>query len=176
MAAATSQPTRSLIVATLAPEADASAGLIEAEEAGVLVIERERIRFAHPLLASVIYGSASHERRRQLHRRLAQVVSDPEQRARHLALSTVDADAATAAELEQVATQAATRGAQQAAAELFSASHRLTPSDQAEDLVRGPTARRLRCWRRATRAVRACSPRRRPTNLRQPRSAPRHTA
>lgn len=39
-AAATSQPTASLIVAALAAEADASAGLIEAEEAGVLVIER----------------------------------------------------------------------------------------------------------------------------------------
>ena len=136
VAAATSQPTRSLVVAALEAESDASTGLVEAEELGVLVIERERIRFAHPLLASVIYGSASHERRRQLHRRLAQVVSDPEQRARHLALSTVDPDLAIAAELEQVAAQAATRGAQQAAAELFSASHRLTPNDRVEDLVR----------------------------------------
>ena len=106
---------------------------VEAEEAGVLTVERDRIRFSHPLLASVIYGSASHERRRQLHKRLAVVVSDPEQRARHLALSTTEPDEATAAELEQAARQAARRGAQQAAAELFAASSRLTPADRAED-------------------------------------------
>ena len=55
-------------------EGDARAALIEAEDAGVLVTERDRIRFTHPLLASAVYGSASHERRRQLHERLATVV------------------------------------------------------------------------------------------------------
>ena len=75
-AAATSQPTRHARSAFPA-DADFGAALLEAEEAGVLSSEDERIRFGHPLMASVIYGSASAERRRQLHKRLALVVSDP---------------------------------------------------------------------------------------------------
>ncbi len=135
-AAATSYPTTSLLEEALSAEADVSAALIEAEEAGVLVTERERIQFAHPLLASVIYGSASNERRRQLHKRLAVVVSDPEQRARHLALSTTEPEESIASEIEQAAVQAAKRGAQHAAAELFAASARLTPVDLPEELTR----------------------------------------
>ena len=134
-AASTSHPTPALLAGALGEET-MSAGLIEAEEAGVLTVEDNRLRFSHPLLASVIYRSASHERRRQLHRRLATVVTDTEQRARHLALSTTEADPSIAAELEEAARQAARRGAQRAAAELFAASIRLTPGDQAEDRAR----------------------------------------
>ena len=134
-AASTSHPTPALLAGALGEEM-MSAGLIEAEEAGVLTVEDNRLRFSHPLLASVIYRSASHERRRQLHRRLATVVTDTEQRARHLALSTTEADPSIAAELEEAARQAARRGAQRAAAELFAASIRLTPGDQAEDRAR----------------------------------------
>ena len=114
----------------------AGAALAEAEEAGVLVSERGRIRFTHPLLASAIYGSVSQEQRRQLHRRLAEVVGDPEERARHLALSADEVDEATAAELEQAARQASLRGAQDAAAELFEAACRLTPADRPDGLAR----------------------------------------
>ena len=67
-AAATSQPTRSVLASALHADADFGAALLEAEEAGVLTSEDDRIRFEHPLLASVIYGSASAERRRQLQR------------------------------------------------------------------------------------------------------------
>jgi DNA-binding CsgD family transcriptional regulator len=126
-AAATSQPTRSVLASVLPPDADFGAALLEAEEAGVLSSENERIRFEHPLMASVIYGSASAERRRQLHRRLALVVSDPEERARHLALCTTEPEEEIAAELEAAAALAARRGAPEAAAELFSAAKRLTP-------------------------------------------------
>ncbi len=134
-AASTSHPTPALLAGALGEEM-MSAGLIEAEEAGVLTVEDNRLRFSHPLLASVIYRSASHERRRQLHRRLATVVTDTEQRARHLALSTTEPDPSIAAELEEAARQAARRGAQRGAAELFAASIRLTPGDQAEDRAR----------------------------------------
>jgi len=135
-AAAVSRPTASVLADALSAEHDFGAALVEAEEAGILVSERERIRFAHPLLASVIYGSASPERRRQLHKRLAVVVADPEERARQLALSTTEPDEAIAAELEQVARQAAKRGAQQAAAELYASSRRLTPDERQEELTR----------------------------------------
>jgi tetratricopeptide (TPR) repeat protein len=135
-AAATSQPTRSVLASALYADADFGAALLEAEEARVLTSEDDRIRFEHPLLASVIYGSASAERRRQLHKRLALVVSDPEERARHLALCTTEPDEEIAAELEAAAALAAGRGAQEAAAELYSAAKRLTPLVHEEELTR----------------------------------------
>ena len=46
-------------------------------------------------------------------------MSDPEERARHLALCTTEPDEEVAAELEAAAALAARRGAQEAAAELF---------------------------------------------------------
>ena len=135
-AAVASQPTRPLLVDALPSVPDIGAALLEAEEAGVLVFERERIRFSHPLLASVVYGSASQERRRQLHQRLAAVVADPEERARHLALSTTTRDEATASEVEAAARLAAARGAPQAAAELFTAAGRLTPESRVAEAGR----------------------------------------
>jgi len=137
LAAATlSRPTVTAVGhASAAPETAASA-LAEAEEAGVLVSERGRIRFTHPLLASAVYGSVPQERRRQLHRRLAEVVGDGEERARHLALSTDEVDEETAAELERAAQQASLRGAQDAAAELLESACRLTPPEQPDALAR----------------------------------------
>jgi DNA-binding CsgD family transcriptional regulator len=134
-AAATSQPSLSVLASALPADADFGAALLEAEEAGVLTSEDDRIRFEHPLLASAIYGSASAERRRQLHKRLALVVSDPEERARHLALCTKEPDEEIAAQLEVAAALAARRGAQEAAAELFSAAKRLTPLAREEELT-----------------------------------------
>jgi len=136
VAAALSRPTRDLIVRAVAPEDPDASGLLEAEDAGVLVDEAERIRFSHPLLASAIYGAASAERRRRLHERLAEVVGEAEERARHLALSTTEPDEAVAVELEQTAARAAARGAQEAAAELFAGARRLTPDGLSEERAR----------------------------------------
>ncbi len=135
VASALSRPSAGVIASALEGD-DVRTALVEAEEAGVLVSRRDGIGFSHPLLASGIYGSASSERRRQLHERLADVVPDPEERARHLALSTTEADEAIAAELEHAARQAARRGAQHAAAELFAAAKRLTPDVAGEELTR----------------------------------------
>jgi DNA-binding CsgD family transcriptional regulator len=134
-AAATSQPTLSVLGSALDADADFGAALLEAEEAEVLTSENDRIRFEHPLLASVIYRSASAERRRQLHKRLALLVSDPEQRAHHLALCTTEPDEEVAAEIAAAAALAARRGAPEAAAELFSAAKRLTPPAREEELT-----------------------------------------
>jgi DNA-binding CsgD family transcriptional regulator len=135
-AAALSRPTVAHLVNADGAESEVRAALVEAEEAGVLVSEHGRIRFTHPLLASAVYGSASPERRRQVHERLAAVVADPEERARHLALSAGEPDEAIATELEDAARRAARRGAQQAAAELYEASRRLTPAERHEPLAR----------------------------------------
>ncbi|NUT56270.1 MAG: AAA family ATPase, partial [Thermoleophilia bacterium] len=83
--------------------------LAEAEAAGVLVVELDRIRFTHPLLASVVYRAAGGTQRLELHRRLADVVDDPDQPARHLSLCTTPPDETTAAELEAAAASAARR-------------------------------------------------------------------
>jgi len=87
VASALSRPTFATVADALGANRDPLTALVEVEEAGVLVSEGERIRFSHPLLASAVYGSASTQRRRQLHRRLADVATDPEERARHLAQS-----------------------------------------------------------------------------------------
>ncbi len=119
VAASLSRPTIDAVVAALASDSDALMAVVEAEESGVLVTEDGRVRFTHPLLASAVYASASDARRRLVHQRLATVVSDAEERARHLAQSATEVDESTASEVEHAARQAALRGAFDAAAELF---------------------------------------------------------
>lgn len=48
---------------------------------GVLEIHGGSVRFSHPLYASVAYADARPEDRARIHRRLADVVADPEERA-----------------------------------------------------------------------------------------------
>ena len=52
-----------------------------------MTLEDERVRFTHPLLASLCYEQAPPWKRRAVHARLATLVEDPEERARHLALA-----------------------------------------------------------------------------------------
>jgi class 3 adenylate cyclase/DNA-binding CsgD family transcriptional regulator len=93
---------------------------------GVVQLDGPRIRFAHPLLASVCYEEASPSDRRAAHRAIAAAVTDVEERARHLALAADGPDAATASDLETAAEQAAARGATAAAAELCELAAGLT--------------------------------------------------
>jgi len=96
---------------------------------GVLALERGRIRFAHPLLATVAYQRLVPRARRVLHRRLGELVRDPEQRARHLARGADGVDAAVAATLDAAAARAQARGAPETAAELAEHAIRLTPAE-----------------------------------------------
>lgn len=95
------------------------------------VIERENgvIRFAHPLLSSVLYSDLGEERR-SVHGRLAGIVEDPLLRARHLAHSRVAPDAEIAGLLDSAARRAADRGASAVGAELAEQALRLTPADE----------------------------------------------
>ncbi len=130
------KPTLAKVEAAIGSSVDVPEALLAAEEAGVLRTERETIRFTHPLLASAVYGAASGSRRRALHRRLASVAGDAEERARHLAVAATGPDEATASAIEEGAKTAAMRGAHDAAAELLHESRRLTPPHHAEELVR----------------------------------------
>ncbi|MGZ5287892.1 MAG: helix-turn-helix transcriptional regulator [Actinomycetota bacterium] len=132
---ALSTPTLDAIaVATDPPEVDRR--LDPAIENGVVEVVGDRIRFTHPLLASAVYQKIPPARRRELHARLATIVQDPEERARHLALSVEGPDAAAAAALEEAAQLAFARGAPQSAAELWEMARHATPPDRGEDLVR----------------------------------------
>jgi len=135
-AAALSRPTAATLDAALGSDYDVDAALVECEAAGVLVLADDRVRFSHPLLASTIYGSSTGVLRRALHRRLAAVMVEPEERARHLARSAVGVDEGVARAIEEGAEQAARAGAAESAAELFEAACRLTPVEHREDLAR----------------------------------------
>jgi DNA-binding NarL/FixJ family response regulator len=125
--AALSDPTVRLLGAAL--EGFDVRDLDEAVRAGVIEINGERISFTHPLLASVHYAGVPVSERHELHLRLAAAVSDPVERALHLAAGTERPDERVAAELEAAAGLAVRRGAPEAAAELLEHAIRLTPAD-----------------------------------------------
>jgi DNA-binding CsgD family transcriptional regulator len=107
-----------------------------AVDAGVLEVRGDQLYFAHPLLASVVYADAPEDHRRAVHRALAEVVEDPEQRAWHLAHATEQPDEDVAATLDSAAGRAAARGAPDMAAALAEHACRLTPADQSEGRAR----------------------------------------
>ena len=109
-------------------------------EENVIELERETVRFTHPLLASVLYQGLSADERQQAHGRLAEFTGDPVARARHLALSTDRPDAGLATALEQAATAAAGQGAPIVAAELGEHALRLTPAQSLADADRRAVA------------------------------------
>ena len=108
---------------------DTDAALDEGVDAGVLEVDGDRVGFTHPLLASVLYAGTTGAERRKLHARLATVLDDPEERAGHLALSAAGPDAQLAAELDEAAGRARSRGAPDAAATLWEQARRFTPSN-----------------------------------------------
>jgi DNA-binding CsgD family transcriptional regulator len=104
--------------------------------AGVVEANGERLRFAHPLLASAVLGSVPPARRRALHALAAQSTADPEERARHKALADDAKSAQLAAELEDAARTAERRGAPTVASELLELAASRTPDGQDDDAHR----------------------------------------
>src|SRR6478736_5809681 len=106
----------------------------DAEAKGIIGIDGNHVRFAHPLLAQSVYTDATAAERRAMHRSLAQTVMVPELRARHMALAASSADPETLNALDIAADAAATRGAPAAAAELAELAIRLG-GDHPERLI-----------------------------------------
>jgi len=113
-------PTVEVIAYAADTDAASAVRLLEvAEDRGIIEISGNAVFFTHPLLSHGVYSRASASRRRAMHRRVAEVVAEPELRARHLALSTTSADPETLAALDLAAEIAFTKGAPASAAELL---------------------------------------------------------
>ncbi|MFL5822368.1 MAG: AAA family ATPase, partial [Solirubrobacteraceae bacterium] len=134
LCACTPQPTAPLI-----SRVSGSPGLDEVLAAGIVERTGDRLRFAHPLLASYVYGDADRTVLQDAHARLAAAIEVPQDRAVHLARSTDTPDEAIARELEAAALSAHRRGAAPAAAELEEHARRLTPPQLQQEGLRRAT-------------------------------------
>jgi DNA-binding CsgD family transcriptional regulator len=125
-AACVPEPTVDLLARATGITAARIVELLEpVEDKGIIGIHGNRVRFTHRLLAEGVYADAGPERRRRMHRALAEVESLPELKARHLALATVSSEPATLQALDSAAAAAGRRGAPAAAAELVDLAIRL---------------------------------------------------
>jgi DNA-binding CsgD family transcriptional regulator len=138
--AALAQPALTVIAA--ATERGPTA-VAEAVAAGVLDRDGALLRFKHPLFASALYEDSAPAERKHVHRCLAELVEEPEERARHLAEATDGPAETVASALEAAAAGTVARGAPDVAARLAKRAADLTPSEN-----RGDAHRRRLDWAR----------------------------
>lgn len=136
VSAALAQPSVDLVSAAMIDSRSAQRSLGEVLDAGAMEVDGQRLRFTHPLIASVPYEGLLPNDRQALHRRLARVVTDPEEHARHVALGSDGPDPLVADALEAAARHARVRGSTAAAAELTELALSRTPVDLPVELTR----------------------------------------
>jgi DNA-binding NarL/FixJ family response regulator len=107
-----------------------------AVDAGLLLVDDDRVRPSHPLLAAAARNAAAPSERRDLHLALAGAVSDEGVRAKHLARATLATDEELAGVVANAAGGAAARGARQEAVELAEHALRLTPRGSGQHAAR----------------------------------------
>lgn len=134
--AAAAYPHPTVAVTEAASEIGREPGLRPAVDAKVVELERDRIRFTHPLLAAGAYEIAEPARRAEVHARLAGLLEDPEARAWQLAASVDSPDERAAELLENASRHASGRGALRAAALMLERASELTPGDRTDDALR----------------------------------------
>src|SRR5262249_3232612 len=110
--------------------------LEDALAAGLLIVDGDRVRSSHPLLAAAARKHSTAQRRRDVHLELAKSSPDPVTRAPHLALAAASPDAGLAAEGAEAAKAASDRGATHEAVQLAEEALRLTPEDLSERSTR----------------------------------------
>jgi DNA-binding CsgD family transcriptional regulator len=104
----------------------------DAVDAGVLIVDGDRVRASHPLLAAAARKHSLARERRELHRALADVVGADGLRALHLALATDRPDEELAAFVAAAAAAATVRGGREQAVRLAEHAFRLTPESSPE--------------------------------------------
>jgi DNA-binding CsgD family transcriptional regulator len=122
--------------------------LADAERSGIISIEAGRLRFRHPLVRAVAYGTASAPDRRAAHAALATALDDDalaDERAWHVALAAAGPDEEAAATIEAVGRRAQGRSRRAAVRALVRAAA-LTPDGERK------TQRHLAAARAATEA------------------------
>lgn len=104
------------------------ASLVDAETAGLVTLTPGRIVFRHPLVRSAVYGIASPELRREVHRAVADALPDAdlERRAWNLAEATVGPDGGVADLVGMAGQRLRQRGAYADAAAAFERAALLT--------------------------------------------------
>jgi DNA-binding CsgD family transcriptional regulator len=158
LAALPAQTQRLLLVAAAEPLGEPALLWRAAEELGIgteaaapmeaagLVDLGVRVRFRHASLRSAVYGAASLEDRRAVHRALADVTDPdlhPDRRAWHRGWSVFLPDETVAEELEQAAYPACARGGIAAAAAFLERAAALSP-DPARRAARALAAARFK--------------------------------
>ncbi|WP_419994652.1 ATP-binding protein [Streptomyces boninensis] len=135
-----------VVVAAAARLGGTVADLEPAEQAGLIRLSADTLRFGHPLMRYAAYRSAALARRQAVHRALAATL-DPDRhahrRAWHLAAAATGPDEGVAGELERVAEWAGNRQAMASASAAY---------ERAAQLTADPS---LRAWRLIDAAQRA---------------------
>ena len=110
-----------------------------AEDAGLVHIDRDGVRFRHPLVRSAVVQTAAASERRRAHRALADALADdsPDERAWHLSAAALGFDEQAATELAQAAVRTRARSGWAPAALALERSARLTrdPDTRADRLL-----------------------------------------
>lgn len=129
--AAAFEPTIDLVASATERDPNDLVGRLQPlEKRGIVTFDGLRIKFTHPLIASGVLAATDTSELHRIHRRLADVVTQPESRARHLAMSATHADPETCAALDAAAEGAAARAAFSTAAELVVLAINLGGDDQ----------------------------------------------
>ena len=106
----------------------AGAALEQAELAGLVRVQRDRIGFRHPLVRSAVYTAATDEERRAAHRALAAgLAAHPARRAWHLVAAGAEPDDGISGDLADAGVAARRRGAGASAARLLERAASVTP-------------------------------------------------
>jgi AAA ATPase domain len=118
--------------AVLSAAPEAAAALEEAERIGLLSVQRDRIRFWHPLVRSAVYTAATVEERRAAHRALAAGLAEaqPARRAWHLVAAGAELDDSISEDLAKAGLAARLRGACATAARLLDRAAAATPGPE----------------------------------------------
>ena len=138
VAAAASPAPVALVEAAMERPAEEVLGM--AVRGALVTIDGDTVRFTHPLLAAAAYAGAGTADQRRWHARIAEVATDQEIRARHLAFAHPGRDALVADELAAAARAARVRGATSAAAELFGQALERWPELPADGAARDEAA------------------------------------